>query len=135
MISFPTHVWIEELKLNYQESTHVQGIILALIASQQAPRNYSVQQGLLLKKGKLVIIHSSKFHQKYLNHIHANPKASHVGYYKILQRARAKLDFTWLNMKKDIKKLGQECQVCQMNKYEKELPPGLLQLLSTPHTP
>lgn len=93
LISFPTPIWVEELKVNYQESIDIQAIISTLKAGKQASRNYSIQQGLLFKKEKLIIVPSSAFHHKILNHIYGSPEAGHVGYHKTLQRA--KLDFIW----------------------------------------
>lgn len=72
----------------------------------------------------MVIVHSSAFYHKVLHHIHASPEASHMRYCKILKKAN--LDFTWPGMRKDIKNLVRECHVCQANKLENVMSPGLL---------
>jgi hypothetical protein len=54
----------------------------------------------------------------------------HSSYEKTLQRA--KRDFYWQGMRKDIKKFFQECDTCQQNKYANTLPAGLLQPLPIP---
>lgn len=59
-------------------------------------------------------------------------EARHMGYNKTLYQA--KLDFCWLGMRKDVKKLMKECQVCQVNKYETSMPAGLLQPLPIPNS-
>lgn len=89
-----------------------------------------MQHGILLRKGKMVIVPFSAFYHKILHHIHASPEASHMGYHRTLKKAN--LDFTWPGMRKDIKKLVRECQVCQVNKSENVMSPGLLQPLPIP---
>lgn len=103
MISFPSPMWIEELKLNYDQSLEIKLIITALHNGEVALGGYLVQQGLLLKMGKVVLVPSSLFQRKILHHILASPKAGHVGYHQTLQKT--KLDFSWLGMRKNIKKL------------------------------
>lgn len=78
------------------------------------PKGYSLKQGLLLRKGKLVVVPTTPFHGKNLQHLHSSPEASHIGYHKTLYKV--KLDFYWPCMRKDIKMVVNECQIYQMNK-------------------
>lgn len=48
--------------------------------------------------------------------MHNDPQAGHPGCHKTYQRA--KKDFIWVGMKKDIKAFVKECSVCQENKFE-----------------
>lgn len=66
LISFHTLVWIKELKKSYDLSSEIQGIFTLLLQREHAPNDYSLQQGLLLKKGKSVIVPSSSFQKKIL---------------------------------------------------------------------
>lgn len=75
-----------------------------------------------------MIVPSSFFQRKILQHIHSSLEAGHMGYHTTLHQA--KLDFYWPGMRKDFKKLVKECEVCQVNKYETSMLAGLLQPLS-----
>ncbi|XP_040988915.1 uncharacterized protein LOC121236530 [Juglans microcarpa x Juglans regia] len=59
LISFPTPLGLEDLKQSYAFSSDITNLVVAL------------QQG----KGKLVIVPSSPFHAKVLQHIHHSPEA------------------------------------------------------------
>ncbi|XP_040988925.1 uncharacterized protein LOC121236540 [Juglans microcarpa x Juglans regia] len=109
MISFPTPLWIEELKESYSLCSKFSKIVTKLQQGEEAPKHFSIQQGLLLRKGKLVVIPSSSFHSKILQFIHNNPQAGHVGYHKTLQRARR--DFWWEGMRNDVRRLVKECEM------------------------
>lgn len=79
------------------------------------------------------MVQHSPFKAKVLHHILDSPQAGHVGYHKTLHRA--KMDFYWEGIRRDIKKLARECEVCQTCKYETVHPVGLLQpfpILSSP---
>lgn len=54
----------------------------------------------VLRKGKMVVSATS-FHEKILHYVHSSPEAGHRGYHKTL--SRAKLDFYWPGMRKDVK--------------------------------
>ncbi|GLT71300.1 hypothetical protein SLA2020_433310 [Shorea laevis] len=79
-------------------------------------KGYSLQQGLILRKGKIYVVKDSPFKQQILEYIHSNPALGHSGYHKTLHRA--KTDFYWPGMRKDIKTLVKECAICQENKPE-----------------
>lgn len=54
-------------------------------------KGFTLQRGLLFRKGKLVVDPATPFHAKILQHVHDNPEVGHMGYHKTLHRA--KLDF------------------------------------------
>lgn len=116
MVTFPHPYWVDELKLSYKESEDIQQIMQKLSSNVEVPRCYSLQQGILLKKGRIVIVPHSNIMGKVLQYIHVNPLVGHSVYLKTYQRA--KRDFYWKDMKGDIKKLVRECDVCQAIKYE-----------------
>jgi hypothetical protein len=53
LISFPTPTWVDELKASYAQDPATQSILLSLQQNQLAPKGFSLQQGLLLKKGRI----------------------------------------------------------------------------------
>jgi hypothetical protein len=76
------------------------------------------------------VVQNSAFQKQLLEYIHSNPTAGHSGYHKTIDRAKA--DFYWSGMRKDIKKFVRECFVCQENKHETTHSAGLLQPLPIP---
>lgn len=106
-ISFPTLDWIEELKESYDFLAEIRKIVNLLLQGAKGPKGFA----LLLRKGKLVIVPSSPSQAKFLQHVHSKSGSWAHG------------------MKKDVKKLVRECQICQVNKNETSFPTGLLQPL------
>lgn len=118
---------MEELKGSYQQSEEIQQIISKLSSKTEAHKGYALEQGILLRKRRIFIVSSSYLKKTVLQYIHENPLAGHSVYLKTYKRA--KRDFFWEGMKKDIKKMVRECDVCQSIKYETTPPAGLLQPL------
>lgn len=88
--------------------------------------------GFTVHKGLLVIQQTSKLILKILEEFHGSMKGGHVGESKMYQRLAVEL--YWVNMRKDIQKYVQECQVCQQNKYLAIASAGLLQpIIPLPH--
>lgn len=82
----------------------------------------------------MVLIPASSFQRKVLHHhIHTSHEVEHVDYHKTLKRA--KLNFCWPKMRKDIKKAMREYLICQVLKGANSLPTGQLQPLPVPHLP
>jgi len=130
LISFPIPSWTTELQASYLQDAETSSILETLQQGKPAPPGYSLQQGLLLRKGRLWIVKGSPFQFQLLGYIHSNPTSGHSGYHKTVHRA--KLDFYWKGMRNDIKKFVRECDICQVNKHETLHPAGLLQPLPIP---
>ncbi|KAF5447046.1 hypothetical protein F2P56_032626 [Juglans regia] len=128
MISFPTLDWVEELKASYADSIEMKELVERLQENRNPHKGYQLQQGLILKRGRIVVVAHSFFKETVMQYIHDNLVREHSGYLKTYQRT--KRDFYWKGMK-DIKKLVRECDVCQAVKYETTLLAGLLQPLPT----
>lgn len=73
---------------------------------------------------------NSPFKEKVLQYIYSYPLVGHTSFLKTYQRA--KVEFYWKGMMKDVKKLVRECAVCLENKVETTLPARLLQPLPSP---
>jgi hypothetical protein len=130
LISFPTPNWVSDLKASYASDPVTQKLILALQQNLPVPKDFSLQQGLLLKKGRIWVVKNSPFQLQLLEFLHSNPTASHSGYHKTIHRA--KINFYWKGMRRDIKLFIQNCEVCQVNKPGTIHPSGLLQPLPIP---
>jgi hypothetical protein len=130
-ISFPTPGWISDLKSSYSTDSETASILHSLQQGDPCHRSFSLQQGLILRKGRLWLVKGSPFQHQVLEFIHSNPSVGHSGYHKTVHRATA--NFYWPGMRKDIKKFVRECSVCQENKLETVASPGLLQPLPIPN--
>jgi hypothetical protein len=130
LISFPTPTWVEELKDSYAQDLEAHSILLSFQRNQPGPKCFSVQRGMLLKKGRLWLVKNSPFQGQVLEFIHSNPTTGHSDFHKTLQRE--KMDFIWKGIRQDIKKFVRKCVVCQVSKLETIHPPGLLQPLPIP---
>jgi hypothetical protein len=130
LISFPTPDWIYDLKSSYTGDKKTQAVLDDLRNGIPTSSGFTLQQGLLLCKGRLWLVKGSPFQHQVLEFIHSNPTAGHSGYHKTL--ARAKTNFIWKGMKSDIRAFVRDCQVCQENKHETVLSAGPLQPLPIP---
>lgn len=54
LISFPYALWLDELKRSYALCPEIKGIYDKLQLGSEDVKNYSLQQGLLLRKSKIV---------------------------------------------------------------------------------
>jgi hypothetical protein len=130
LISFPTPTWVDDLKASYEQDPETQCIFLSLQQGIPNSHGFSLQQGLLLKKGRLWVVRKSPFKLQLLAFVHSNLTVGHSGYHKTVHHAKA--NFYWRGMRQDIRRFVQECEVCQVSKPETIHPSGLLQPLPIP---
>jgi hypothetical protein len=71
---------------------------------------YALRDGLLFYKGRLCLGENQQLRTQVLNFVHSNLLAGHSGYERTMKRARR--DFYWKGMKKDLKRFIRECSVC-----------------------
>lgn len=78
---------------------------------QEVPKGIALQQGLIQKNGRIFLVSNSPFKEKALRYIHNSPLVGHADFLKTYHKAKA--DVYWEGMKKDIKKMVRECDICQ----------------------
>uniref|UniRef100_A0A2N9GVS5 Integrase catalytic domain-containing protein n=1 Tax=Fagus sylvatica TaxID=28930 RepID=A0A2N9GVS5_FAGSY len=132
-ISFPSPTWLDDLRASYKEDEELKSLVSRLQASGEGEGHYTLNQGLLLYKDRFCIGKESGMKIKVLALIHDSPLGGHSGYLKSLHRA--KKDWFWHGMKKDIKAYIRGCDTCQRLKHETSKPAGLLQPLAIPPRP
>jgi hypothetical protein len=108
LISFPTPTWVVDLKSSYQSDQQALDLLGTFQSGAAIPKEFSLQQGLLLDKGRIWLIKHSHFQKQILEFIHSDPAAGHSGYHKTLHRA--KVNFFWKGMRTDIKTFVLECR-------------------------
>lgn len=87
MISSPVPDWVNELNISYKDSDEAQHLISKLTNNLDPPKYYRLQQGLILKKGRIFNCAKTNIQIQVLYFIHEDPVAGHLGYLKTYQRA------------------------------------------------
>ena len=111
----------------------MQGIVQTLHTNPTTAGKFSLHNGLLLYKGRIYLGFNCGLKPKVMSLVYDSPLGGHSGYLKTFHRA--KRDWFWKGMKKDLKEYIKGCEMCQRIKYETSKPVGLLQPLQIPYTP
>jgi hypothetical protein len=130
LLSSPSVTWVQELKNCYSSDTDLKPLWEKWSLHELDTRKYSVIGGLLLYKNRIVLGQSPELKTQVLMFVHRDPLAGNSGYERTLQRA--KKDFYWKGMRKDLKSFIRLCPTCQQNKHDNVSPAGLLQPLPIP---
>ena len=133
VVSFLSLTWLDDLKASYEEDKELRSIVSRLQASGEDEGHYTLNKGVLLYKDRFCNGKKSGMKIKVLALIHDSPLGGHSGYLKSLHRA--KKDWFWHGMKKDIKAYIRGYDTCQRLKHETSKPVGLLQPFSIPPRP
>ena len=133
MVSFPSSAWLTDLKASYASDQQVQGIFQAFQLEKGVPKGYSVQNGLLLYKGKIYLGTCDALKATVLQQVHDSPLGGHPRFLKTLHKGQR--DFYWPSLRNDVKKHVKECDTCQKLKYETCNAADLLQPLPIPNKP
>jgi len=129
-LSQPQIQFIPILKEALLANSKFKKIIDACLQHQPLNPHYSVKQGLLFWKGRIVIPTDHYLVQQVLQEFHSSATGGHSGYSRTLARISSK--FYWQGMNTAIKEFVQNCLICQQAKTSNTLPSGLLQPLPIP---
>lgn len=105
----------------------LQAVVQKLLTDPSSVKKYSLEQGKLLYKGRLVLSSKSTFVPALLTTFHDSVLGGHSGFLRTYKRLVGEL--YWKGMKDRVKKHVAECIICQRNKHEAVAPTGLLQPL------
>ena len=108
LVSDPTLLSI--LKDSYSQDVVIQQII-HFIQSSASPNGFTLQNDLLLYKGRFYLGSMCPFKTQILHHVHSSPLVGHSKFLKSYQRA--KREFFRHSMKIDLKHLIKESDVCK----------------------
>lgn len=120
----------EELLPRIRSDPFIQQMAEA-IGKNQAPKGYSLEQGNLLYKGRLVVPPKSILVEKLLQEYHDTPRGGHSGDFKTYQRLSQ--EWFWPGMRKRVQQYVRACTICQQSKASSLSPAGLLQPLPIPN--
>lgn len=112
--SEPTCHFLQDLKNAITQDAHLSEI--SRLCSQNVPPDphYSLKDGLLYWKTRLVLPHNSPLIQKILVEYHSSPLGGHASIARTI--ACISSQFYWYKMKNDIQQFVQQCSICQQAK-------------------
>lgn len=123
-------IQMEEISGEVDKDPELQILIKELEQKPDSHPNYSMVQGRLLRKGKLVIPRKSSLVGVILKELHDSKMGGHGSILKTERRV-AEL-FYWSGMMTDNRRYVASCQLCQRHKHSTLAPGGLLQPLPVP---
>lgn len=127
--SEPHSIFLEELRARLISDPHLKQLMETYKQGADAS-HYTVREGLLYWKDRVVIPAEEEIVNKILQEYHSSPIGGHAGITRTL--ARLKAQFYWPKMQEDVKAYIQKCLICQQAKSNNTLPAGLLQPLPIP---
>ncbi|KAL0545922.1 hypothetical protein IC582_015819 [Cucumis melo] len=125
-ITVPSLLDITVIEKEVQADEKLKAIFDRIVADPDCVPRYTIRQGKLFYKGRLVISRTSSFIPTILHTFHDSVLGGHSGQLRTYKRIAAEL--FWDGMKKDIKQYVDHCHVCQQNKIQALSPAGLLPL-------
>jgi transposase InsO family protein len=124
-------LWVDDLKESYEGDQWVTELLQKVPLDPEKYKDYSIRNGLLLFKGRIVVGQNKGWREKLIRQIHESGIGGHSGILPTYKRLN--LICHWPHMKEEIHKFVSECSVCQMHKIDRIAPPGLLQPVQVPN--
>lgn len=88
MVTFPYPLWLEKVKSSYLYDVKLKYLLNKLERQEKIPIGYGLLNGLILRKGIILIVADSAFKNKLLHYVHNDPQSGHLGFIKTYQRAK-----------------------------------------------
>jgi len=129
-LSYVIPVWIEQVTSSYEQDQCCLDMIQKLSIDPAAIPNYTLSNGLLRCKNKLVIGNSGTLRKQLLDSFHQSSFGGHSGERATLKRLQ--LVFQRSKMQQMVKEYVSNYPICQKNKSEHVPYFGLLQPLPIP---
>ncbi|KAJ0481982.1 putative nucleotidyltransferase, Ribonuclease H [Helianthus annuus] len=120
---------LERIKSAWNNDHDLSDIIQKLQRSEPVG-HFEWINGLLRRKGKLVVANDPSLRKQILQYCHDSPVGGHSGYHATLQRFKG--FFYWKGQSKMVREWVRKCTICQQSKYETVASPGLVQPLPVP---
>lgn len=122
--------WVTEVLDTYTTDPDMQILLQQLALHSPNEKGYSLEQGLIKFKGRLVIGNNLAMQTKLISNLHDSAVGGHSGIQATYQRAK-KL-YYWPGMKLAVEVFVRQCSVCQQAKHTNTKPAGMLQPLPPP---
>ncbi|KAA0039091.1 Transposon Ty3-G Gag-Pol polyprotein [Cucumis melo var. makuwa] len=132
-LSVPVTIDLEVIKKEVSQDPKYEKIVEQIKQIEEPTESkYSLQNGLLMYKNRLVILKHSSLIPVILDTFHNSVVGGHSGFLRTYKRVAAEL--YWDGMKADINKHCEECLTCQRSKSLALSPAGLLVPLEIPQS-
>ena len=120
---------LQDIVKEIDEREEIQGIVRRIKEGEVVKKGYTLVEGRLMYKTRLVISAKSKYIPLLLTEYHNRLSGGHSRVLKTYKCINAY--FYWKGMKKIIQEYVSRCRICQTCKYSTLSPAGLLQYLLT----
>ncbi|KAJ9542106.1 hypothetical protein OSB04_028612 [Centaurea solstitialis] len=124
------NIAMEDLEKEITADSFIQRLKQDIEVEAKEHVGYTVTQGRLMYKDRLVIPHNSSFIPKLLQEYHDSASGGHSGEFKTYQRLAS--EWFWVGMRRAVHEYVQKCEICQQQKAVNTRPSGLLQPLPIP---
>ena len=128
-LTVPSVLQLQDIYRDIDESDELQKL-LSEDPQSLAHKRYTIKEGKLWYKNRLVLPSDSKFIPLILEVFHNSQLGGHSGVLKTVKRIQ--LSFHWSGLVKHVQKYVSECAVCHTHKTSTLSPTGLLQPLPIP---
>ena len=98
-----------------------------LLQKNNRVSNYSLTAGIIRHKGKILVGNNPDLRIKLITTLHSSPVGGHSGQRATYQRIKS--IFYWPGLKASVENFIAACPICQREKHESCLQPGLLEPL------
>ena len=129
-LTVPTALQWEDLYKEIQDDTKLSTMVMQIQKGELHSKKYTVIEGRLWSKKRLVIPKTSKFISVILREAHDSKFGGHSSVLKTLKRVQC--SFYWTGMYKQVQEYVAACGICQTHKHSTLSPAGLLQPLPIP---
>lgn len=129
-ISTVQYGWLADVLQIYDSDATAQAVIQGIAEKKEAFQDYLYSQGLIKYQQRIYVGNNGDSRQKILWELHDGPVGGHSGQEVTLKRISQ--FFYWPNMRQEVIKYVQSCDVCQRIKTGNQFPQGLLQPLPVP---
>lgn len=129
-LTIPTSLQLQDLYGEIEKDTEIQEVVKRLQSGEHVKSGFSLVNGKLLYKQRLVIPANSALIPVILAEYHDSVIGGHAEVLRTLQQIKA--IFYWSKMRKRIQNYVATCGVCQTHKYSTLSPAGLLQPIDIP---
>jgi hypothetical protein len=119
---------LDDLQVAASKDLHFQQLHQSALCSHDGP--YSIQHGLLLHRGRIVVPIDDELRRRLLFECHNTPVGGHAGQFRTYKRLTNM--FFWQGVRKDVQRYVAACDVCARAKSDSLRPAGLLQPLPIP---
>ena len=122
--------WCQEVVDSYADDEQIKELLERLMIEPNGAGNYTLTEGMLRFKGRLVIRSKGDLKRIILQYLHDSLVGGHSGIQNTY--LRVKQLFYWPKMKTEVKNFVLACDLCKRCKLENVTYLGLLQPLPVP---